>query len=371
MLLSLSSTICIAAAVAALAGCGGGEEQPAAERAQAGPPADFLGIVTEDAFGGHSRRYRKAQVRRQRGLGIGIVRQTFDWKLIERRRGRYSLARYDRFVGDLASRRMRVLPILFNPPRFHSSAPRRGARRGTYPPRDPAAMGRFGAALARRYGPRGSFWRARPRLPRLPIRSWQVWNEPSLPVYWPSGPDPAAYVRLLRATGDAIEHVDPRAEIVSAGLANSRLGVPFGRFVKGMYAAGAANAFDTFALHAYSRTEAGLLAAIKDTRARLTAAGDSARIWVTEIGWASGGPASPFTVGERRQARLIRRMLERLGRARARLGIRGVVYFNWRDSRPFAGGGEFFGLHTGLLRLNGTAKPALSAYARGARSLRR
>ena len=355
---------------AALASCGGGGSESEARTAQARPPADFLGIVTEDAFA-RPGRYRSAQIRRQRRLGVGIVRQTFDWAKIERRPGRFGFARYDRFVGDLARRRMEVLPVLFNPPRFHSSRPARGARRGTYPPRDPATMGAFAAALVRRYGPEGSFWRERPRLPRMPIRSWQVWNEPSIPVYWPSGPDPAAYVRLLRETGRAIKAADPGAEVVSAGLAESRLGMPFGRFVSRMYDAGAAGTFDTFALHAYARSESGVLAAVEGARRRIAANGDSARIWVTEIGWASGGPRSPFTVGERRQARLIGRMVGALGRARGRLRIRGVVYFNWRDAPPFAGGREFFGLHTGLLRLNGTPKPALAAYARAARLLRR
>ncbi|MGH3993921.1 MAG: hypothetical protein ACRDSN_15855, partial [Pseudonocardiaceae bacterium] len=315
----LACVLTALAAAAALMGCGGGGDESEARTAQPGPPADFLGIVTEEAFG-RPGRYRDAQFRRQRRIGIGIVRQTFDWRQIERRPGRFSFARYDRFVGDLARRRMRVLPVLFNPPRFHSSRPRRGARRGTYPPRDPAAMGRFAAALVRRYGPEGSFWRAKPGLPRLPVHSWQVWNEPSIPVYWPSGPDPAAYVRLLRATGQAIKAVDPDAEILSAGLAQSRLGVPFARFVSGMYEAGAAGTFDTFALHAYARSESGVVAAVEAARGRIAANGDRARIWVTEIGWASGGPRSPFTVGERGQARLIGRMIRALARARGRLG---------------------------------------------------
>jgi len=165
--------------------------------------------------------------------------------------------------------------------------------------------------------------------------------------------------------------VDPRAEIVSAGLAESRLGMPFGKFVSGMYAAGAADAFDTFSLHAYARTESGVLRAVQETRARIAAAGDDARIWVTETGWASGGPPSPFTVGERRQARLVERAIGTLARVRVRLGVRGVVYFNWRDSQPFLGGHEFFGLHTGLLRRDGTAKPSLAAYARASSRLRR
>ena len=361
------AVLALLGASALLASCGGeGTGAPA----QSGLPRDFLGIVTEDAFG-RPGRYRDAQLRRQRRTGVRLVRQTFDWKAIERRPSRFALARYDRFVADLARNRMRVLPVLFNPPRFRSSAPPAGARRGTYPPRDAGAMGAFAAALVRRYGPHGSFWRARPELPRLPVRAWQVWNEPSIRVYWPPGPDPAAYVRLLRTTGRAIKRADPGAEIVSAGLAESRLGIPFGRFVAGMYRAGAADAFDTFALHAYARSSAAVVAAVEQARRRIAAAGGGQRIWVTEIGWASGGPSSPFTVGERRQSRLIEGMITRLGRARERLGLRGVVYFNWRDSRPFAGGREFFGLHTGLLRRDGRPKPALAAYARAARTLRR
>ena len=358
------------AVAAALGGCGGNGGESEASPARTGPPADFLGIVTEDAFG-RPGPYRDAQFRRQRRIGVGIVRQTFNWSRIERRRGRFRFARYDRFVRDLAKHRMRVLPILFDPPRFHSSRPRRRAKRGTYPPRNPATMARFATALVRRYGPDGSFWREEPDVPRLPIRSWQIWNEPSIPVYWPSGPDPAEYVALLRRTSRAIKAADPDAEVVSAGLAQSRLGTPFARYVAGMYAAGAAGTFDTFSLHAYARSHAGVLEAVRSARAQLAANGARPRIWVTEIGWASGGPRSPFTVGERRQAQLIGQMIKALGSARRQLGIRGIVYFNWRDSRPFAGGHEFFGLHTGLLRRNGTAKPALGAFARAARTVRR
>ncbi len=72
--------------------------------------------------------------------------------------------------------------------------------------------------LARRYGPGGSFWTAHPELAPSPIRSWQVWNEPNIQAFWATGPDPAAYVRMLDAVGAAIRAVDPGAEIVAGGL---------------------------------------------------------------------------------------------------------------------------------------------------------
>jgi hypothetical protein len=131
-----------------------------------------------------------------------------------------------------------------------------------------------------------------------------------------------------------------------------------------MYEAGADGALDTFALHPFARNVDGTLAAVEGARHLLGELGDDAPIWITEFAWASSGPKSPFTAGESGQAIRIEVVLTAFIRRRKELGIRGAVYFNWRDSRPFAGGRDFFGLHTGLLRLDGSAKPALRGFER-------
>ena len=359
---ALGGGLALAVALAAIAALSRGGESGAGRSSRA-LPSGFFGVVSDDVFAGGAA-YRRATLAREATAGVRLIRQTFDWALIERRRGRYDLGGYDEYVAALARARIRVLPILFDPPPFHSSAPLSGRRRGTYPPRDPRAMGTFAAALVRRYGPSGSFWADHPDLPALPIRAWQVWNEPSIPVYWPSGPDPAAYVRLLRAVGRAIKQVDPGAEVVSAGLARSRLGVPFEAYLRGMYAAGAARALDVLAVHPFASDPPGVLDALRTARGIAAAYGRPPPLWVTEFGWASGGPPSAFTVGERRQADLVGRTLRTLVRERRALHLRGVVYYDWRDAPPFPGGRDFYGLHTGLLRRDGRAKPALAAYRR-------
>ena len=344
-------------------------EDPAAQPARDALERDFVGLVSGDVFAS-DREYRERTLAKQADLGVGLLRQVFDWSRIERSPRRYSLRRYDDYVAHLAAHGVELLPILFNPPRFRSSAPRTGRRRGTYPPRRPRDMAAFAAALVRRYGPAGSLWRERPRLRRVPIRAWQVWNEPNLPVYWPRGPDAGEYARLLRATAAAIKRVDPHAEVVTAGLPNSRLGVPFSTFLRALYQAGGGEAFDTLAIHPYARTVPALMNAVAGVRNLIDRHGDGAGIWVTEIGWATAGPKSSFRVGEDRQARLISGALRKLAAARRGLGVRGVVYYAWRDAPPYDRGRDFWGLHTGLLDIGGRPKRGLRAFARAVARIR-
>jgi polysaccharide biosynthesis protein PslG len=370
----LGSVIALAVAVALLAVVSSGKSvgktevgalQPIVSVPASGRlPREFFGIVTEDVLA-HPGSYRTRTLNQQAGIGIGLVRQTFDWATIERKPGVYDLTSYDGLVAALAAHHMRLLPVLLDPPKFRSSAPAQGARPGTYPPKDLNAMASLASLLVRRYGPHGTFWRDRPGLPKVPIHSWQIWNEPSLPAYWPTGPDPAAYTQMLRVVGAAIKAKDPSAEIVSAGIPQSRLGMPFADFLKGMYAAGARSAFDTLAIHPYAENDAGVAAAVRSARQIMDENGDrSAPIWVTEVGWASAGPASQFTVGARGQAQRIKSTLTTLVNIRAQEHLRGVVYFGWRDGAPYAPTfKDFWGLHTGLLTVHGTPKPALGTFA--------
>jgi polysaccharide biosynthesis protein PslG len=346
----------------------GGDESAPAPSAAPPAPADFVGIIPPGIASMDAAELDR-NLDLVKDLHAGLLRQTFDWSDIERTPNHFHFARYDALMTAAAQRGLRVLPVLFNPPGFHSAGPPRPSPRGTFPPRHPGDLGAFAVVLVRRYGPNGTFWRAHPDLKPDPIRSWQVWNEPSLPAYWPTGPDPKAYTELLAATAKAIRSVDPGATIVSAGIPQSRIGVPFARYVEGMYRAGAKGAFDALAIHPYARDTAGVVAAIVQARRIMDRHGDRSPIWVTEVGWASGGPPSDFTVGPRGQAQRVRATLLALNARRRALGLRGVVYFGLRDSTVYPGGHDFWGLHTGLLRTGGTRKPAFAAFEKSAQRL--
>jgi polysaccharide biosynthesis protein PslG len=354
----------VAAALLAIPGCGGdggGDgAEPRREPARVAPEASasFFGIVAEDVLAGDAA-YRRQTLASMRSAGVRLIRQTFHWDRIELSPGQYDFAEYDAYVADVTAAGIDILPILYTPPEFRAP---RGPERGTYPPARAADMAAFAERLVRRYGPDGDFWREHPELRERPIGAWQVWNEPNLPVYWPDGPDPEAYVGLLEAVAEGIKAADPNASVVSAGLSESSHGVPFAEYVEGMFEAGAGDALDVFALHAFARDTAGSVGAAETTRELLGDLGSSAPIWITEVGWASGGPRSPFTVGEEGQAERIRTTLSALGRRREELGLRGVIYYSWRDAPIYEGGQDFFGLHTGLLDIEGREKPALAAY---------
>ena len=97
-----------------------------------------------------------------------------------------------------------------------------------------------------------------------------------------------------------------------------------------------------------------------------------AKIWVTELGWETEGRATASWSGAaaRRDASRSFAYLRR-HRHRGRLRLRGVVYYSWRDSRPYPPHyKDMWGLHTGVLRLDGSPKPAYHAFRRAVRGLR-
>ena len=336
-------------------------------------PGGFVGITSEDTFSGHSA-YMKANFAAQHRAGVRLLRQTFNWSQVEYRPGAYDWSAQDRLVLTASRKGIAVLPLLFDPPAWHSSRPAVGAARGTYPPSNPASMARFAAAAVKRYGPRGSLWRENPRVPKRPLRAWQVWNEPTLPVYWGGRPDARAYVRLLEAVNGAIKRLDRGAEVVTAGLPPSKLrgSVPLLHYIRQIYRAGGARFFDTLAVNSYARDARELGGLLVDVRRAMNRSGDRrARIWITELGWCDNGPAHRFCVGSANQARLTRGSIGLIRRNRKRLKLRGFVYYSWRDATPYAPDyRDMWGLHTGLVQLDGRPKPALLEFIRALRGLR-
>jgi hypothetical protein len=310
--------------------------------ANAAVPRSFVGVYDEDPGG----------LADQARLGIGIVRQPFDWLRVERSPGEYDFSVYDDYVARAATAGVSVLPILA---RLPGPGPRVV---------DPGAYANFVSAAVRRYGPSGSFWVSHPEVPFLPIHAWQIWNEPNIPNWWPGGVSAEAYLSVLRAGARAVRAADPGAEVVVAGLPNSSLGVPLLTYLERMYRAGAEGVFDTLAIHPYARDVRGLLALVERARALMNRWGDRSRLWITEFGWSTGGGPSAFRVSRHGQADRIAASLSALIAERRALRLRGFVLFKWQDAvAPPGLSRDPWPLHTGLLDADGAPKPAFFAFA--------
>ncbi len=217
---------------------------------------------------------------------------------------------------------------------------------------------RFVRAAAERYGTRGTFWREHPLLPRMPIHTWQIWNEENF-KYFVARPNPGEYGRLVRRSEHALQAGDPRARLLLGGLfarpGESRYRVKppqaytAADFLRLMYrrTPGIASRFDGVALHPYATNYGWLAPQIEETRQVLREAGDARKpLWITELGWSSQHPSlgDSFAKGWRGQARQLRGAFQVLASNQRRWHLRQVFWFSvtdQADSCNFCGGLRF------------------------------
>ena len=270
----------------------------------------------------------------------------------------------DAIVAAAAQRGLAVLPVVQSTPGWAARRPGDAAS----PPRDPSTFGRFLAALVGRYGPRGSLWDERPELPRLPIRDWQVWNEPNITRYWSEQPFARSYVRLLRAAHKALHRADGGATLVLAGLPNESW-----KALRSIYEAGGRGHFDAVALHPYTRRPANVLRLVRYARRVMRKRGDArVPVWVTELSWpaAKGKVPRPagFEVTEAGQARRLGSALRLLAAARRRQRIERVFWYTWLSTEAGPSAFDWSGLRR-LREGSAVDAPALATFRRWARRL--
>lgn len=285
---------------------------------------------------------------------VGTLRIPIYWYEVEPQRGTYEFAALDATVGAAADRGIRVLPFVYGSPAWVNG---NEARPPLSRP-DSAAWMRFLRRLVRRYGPRGEFWRGREQ--QLPIRRWQVWNEPNFLLFWRPRPSPRGYARLERSSARAIRAADRGATILAAGVAPVEAGMTPWAFLRRLYAVrGSRRYFDVVALHPYAPYVPWVKLQLRFVRNVMIQAGDRRTpLQLTELGVASAGAIpNPYDKGRQGQAAYLRRVLRLAVRNRGRWHIVGVDWFTWQDA-PAADPHCVFCQYGGLFDADGIAKPA-------------
>lgn len=326
-------------------------------------PSRFWGVVPQG-------NPTAEQFQRLHRGGVRAVRVPIDWNAVQPRRGSsFDWEATDAIVEASAESRIAVLPFMVGAP---SWAVHEARVQGTSA-KAPAHLPASGRALSgwrtflqeavRRYGPGGSFWAEHLDLPSLPVRTWQIWNEPNF-KYFVARPNPAEYGKLVKASYGAVKAVDPGARTILAGMFARPKGARNPRtgkhksinwfasdFLEKMYRTnrGIKSRFNGVALHPYAIRYRELTPEIEEFRDVLGQNHDAAKgLWITELGWSSERPsrADEFAKGMGGQARELRGAFRLLKAKQSRWRLRQVYWFSVGDqsgSCNFCGGSGLFG----------------------------
>jgi hypothetical protein len=298
-------------------------------------------------------------------LRVGWTRQFVSWADGEPQRGRFESAYIQHLRNSVAAYRahgIKTVVVVSSTPGW-AAGPHGPGLAG---PRDPRDYAGFVAELARRIPELGAI---------------ELWNEADEGLFWRGGPDPAAYAALLRASYPAIKAANPEVKVVSTGMVANNYD-----FLEAVYRAGGGGNFDAVGVHTdtaclltspaeHYREPNGRVGrysftGYRELRHLMVANGDANRsIWMTEIGWNTGSRKAnscrdgavagtrPEGVSEKTQARFLT-LAYRCLKADPYVDV--ALWFSLQD----VGGGAGYGDHLGLVRRNGSHKPAFTAMRR-------
>ena len=306
------------------------------------------------------------QVDRAARGGAEWVRVFVDWSTAEPSRGSLSdfwLKYFDARIDHARDEGLKVIVVVTRTPSWAS-----GSSDPNRPPADPATYASFVHRYAARYAGR--------------VEAWEIWNEPDEAATWAPAPDPAAYAELLRAAFPAVKAADPEAEVALGGLVGNDY-----RYLEGVYDAGGQGTFDAVGVHTdtacltsppeeqYREPDGRIgrfsFTGYREVRRSMLARGDDKPIWMTELGWSTlhetcrvgmRAGTKPSGVSEATQADYL---------TRAYRCLQNDPYVSlalWFSIQDVSRSTTLYDHRLGLVRDDGTAKPALASFERFARA---
>ena len=338
------------------------------------PPASaepLDGVQLHPFWGDVTPRGAARQLDVARRANADVVRVDIAWSSLElERNGDFSRGyarRVSSFMRSARRRGIKVVAVLNETPCWASRAPRR-LRRGCrgawwergvtrYPPRRAKHYADTAAYVARRWGDY--------------LVALEVWNEPNAPNFLVSRDQVRDYARLVRATYRPVKRAAPGLKVLAGSLATAD-----GDFLTGLYERGRIRGrYDAISYHPY--TEGADPAAADHERGRawsmvsgtawlhdiMREHGDErGELWATEAGVSTCNRSfDSGCVSERTQAA---RVAAYLRVARRFPYLRAIVIYNLRDKGSDPRDREH---RFGLVRRNGSPKPALRAFREAAR----
>jgi hypothetical protein len=198
------------------------------------------------------------------------------------------------------------------------------------------------------------------------VHVYEVWSEPNLSYSWPSGPDAATYVQMLRAAYPAIHQADPAATVLMGGLFSSDYD-----FLQAMYNAGAKPYFDGANVHPYTgpispaacyrqhgttRKPKAAFCGIPELRKTMVANGDAGKkLWLTEVGYSTESGGDQLGVSYSQQAQYVTAAFRKVQSWHYVKALFWYQLQDWPGSNPFNS-------NLGLITAGNQRKPAYAAF---------
>jgi Beta-galactosidase len=364
--------VALMAAVAGGAACGSAHGVPAgdasAAKAVVAVHSPLIVGLADGAGGDGGASTGPALSQMKTKSGASYFRDAFYWNKIEPRRGHFDFRYYDHYMLALGRRHMHTVPQVVGAPKW--AAPSFWAV-----PTNPGPFADFVAALMHRYGVGGTFWKIHPGLKGSAITAVELLNEP----YFSNGNagvyDPGRYDRLVRATAIATRHVDRHVSLLlEADMATHESTGRFTWWVDAMYRAMPSlnRYFDGVAMHAYGNDAKHLTPIragqpyqnfdrtrrIEDVRAQFVRHHAASKpFWIMETGYSTCHLHLVDCVSEKAQAADLRTELGYI-QGRYRTWVQAVFVYGFQDANRGIGLLDAYG----LLRSNGSPKPAMSVF---------
>ena len=162
--------------------------------------------------------------------GFKWIRMDFAWGGIERKKGEYNFAAYDRLLQALEPQGIRAIFILdyFNHLYDEGLPPHTDEGR--------AAMATFAAAAVTHFKGKGIVW--------------EMWNEPNIAQFWKPKPNADDYAKLAVAVGKAIRAAAP--DELYVGPATSTIDL---KFLETCFKGGCLEYWDAVSVHPYRQKD--------------------------------------------------------------------------------------------------------------------
>ena len=253
-------------------------------------------------------------------IGTGWTLNTFYWSRIELRQGEWNFQQYDTLVDNAKAAGIKVLGVLAYDTKWihedndtHYYVPQ--ARLPDYLEYVRKTAGHF----------------------RGRVDAWCIWNEPNS-HFW-RGTD-KEFFELVRQAADVVRETDSEVILLGGAFNRGILGLPK-KYIRGLFESGAMEKANAVAFHPYELNPQRTARLYDQFRKIADDYGFGEKIWITEVGYPTGG-LYPTRISEKKFPAYVIKTFTLL----AARGAQKVFWYQLFDpvNRKSANSEDFFGL---------------------------